>query len=235
MRLCIRQLGRCEYLTALTRMREYTDARDDRTPDELWLVEHPPVFTLGQSGKREHILAAGDIPVIQSDRGGQVTFHGPGQLVLYVLLDLRRAGIGVRQLVSALEASMIAVLADHDVEAVARPEAPGVYVVDAGGRPGAKIGSLGLRVRRGRSYHGLSLNCDMDLEPFQRINPCGLIGQEVTQLSDLLGRSVPPAAVAPRLCRALAGTLGLELGSDALGDSGKGQTSTVVTGAPPVP
>ncbi len=192
-------------------MREFTDSRDEGTADELWLLEHPPVFTLGQNGKREHVLAPGEIPVIQSDRGGQVTYHGPGQLVIYVLLDLRRAGIGVRQLVSALETAMIDLLAGYAVEARARPEAPGVYVVDAHGHPGAKIGSLGLRVRRGRSYHGLSLNCEMDLEPFARINPCGMAGQDVTQLSDLVGRRVPPAEVAPRLCRFLADTLGLVL------------------------
>lgn len=207
----VRWLGQCDYLETLSRMRAFTDARDDGTVDEFWLLEHPPVFTLGQSGKREHLLAPGEIPVIQSDRGGQVTYHGPGQLVAYVLLDLRRTGIGVRQLVSAMEASMIEVLAGYGVAAAARPEAPGVYVLDGAGQPGAKIGSLGLRVRRGRSYHGLALNCAMDLEPFVRINPCGLIGQDVTQLSDLVGREVPVEEVAPALCQSLGRELNLDL------------------------
>lgn len=174
--LRLRQLGRAEYLPVWRAMQDFTDARDDDTADELWLVEHPPVFTQGQAGKAEHLLAPGDIPVIQVDRGGQVTYHGPGQIVAYPLVDLRRRGIGVRELVCRLEESIIRVLRHYRVQAARRPGAPGVYVA------GAKIASLGLRVRRGRSFHGLAFNVDMDLEPFQRINPCGFQGLQVTQL-----------------------------------------------------
>lgn len=159
-------------------MRAFTDSRDADTPDELWLLEHPPVFTLGQAGRPEHLLAPGTIPVIQTDRGGQVTYHGPGQLVAYVLLDLRRAGIGIKRLVERLEQAVIDLLAEHGIEAERRANAPGVYVA------GAKIASLGLRVRNGCSYHGLALNVDMDLEPFSRINPCGYAGLSITQLVD---------------------------------------------------
>jgi len=175
----VRQLGRIEYRTAFAAMQAFTDARDAATLDELWLLEHPPVFTLGLNGRPEHLLAPGDISVIQVDRGGQVTYHGPGQLVVYVLLDLRRAQLGVRQLVTLLEQSVIELLVQYGVAAHARPEAPGVYVGQA------KIAALGLRVRRGCSYHGLSLNRDMDLEPFSRINPCGYPGLRVTQLREL--------------------------------------------------
>ena len=175
----VRQLGRIEYRTAFAAMQAFTEARDAATLDELWLLEHPPVFTLGLNGRPEHLLAPGDIPVIRVDRGGQVTYHGPGQLVVYVLLDLRRAQLGVRQLVTLLEQSVIELLAQYGVAAHARPEAPGVYVGQT------KIASLGLRVRRGCSYHGLSLNRDMDLEPFSRINPCGYPGLRVTQLREL--------------------------------------------------
>lgn len=159
-------------------MRAFTDAREADTPDELWLLEHPPVFTLGQAGRPEHLLAPGTIPVVQTDRGGQVTYHGPGQLVAYLLLDLRRAGIGIKRLVERLEQSVIDLLAEHGVAAERRADAPGVYVA------GAKIASLGLRVRNGCSYHGLALNVDMDLEPFGRINPCGYAGLAVTRLVD---------------------------------------------------
>ena len=175
----VRQLGRIDYQTAFAAMQAFTEARDAATLDELWLLEHPPVFTLGLNGRPEHLLAPGAIPVIRVDRGGQVTYHGPGQLVVYVLLDLRRAQLGVRQLVTLLEQTVIELLAHYGVTAHARPEAPGVYVGPA------KIASLGLRVRRGCSYHGLSLNRDMDLEPFSRINPCGYPGLRVTQLRDL--------------------------------------------------
>ncbi len=161
-------------------MRAFTDARNPDTPDELWLLEHPPVFTLGQAGRPEHVLDAGDIPVIRSDRGGQVTYHGPGQLVAYLLYDLRRGRVGVKQLVRILEQSVIDLLAARGISAVARPDAPGVYVHEA------KIASLGLRVRRGCSYHGLALNLDMDLAPFRRINPCGYAGLLVTRVVDLL-------------------------------------------------
>jgi lipoyl(octanoyl) transferase len=159
-------------------MRAFTDSRDADTPDALWLLEHPPVFTLGQAGRPEHLLAPGTIPVIQTDRGGQVTYHGPGQLVAYLLLDLRRAGIGIKRLVERLEQAVIDLLAEHGVAAERRADAPGVYVA------GAKIASLGLRVRNGCCYHGLALNVDMDLEPFGRINPCGYAGLAVTRLVD---------------------------------------------------
>ncbi|MEQ9452693.1 MAG: lipoyl(octanoyl) transferase LipB [Pseudomonadales bacterium] len=160
-------------------MRDFTRERNDKTLDQIWFTEHNPVFTQGQAGKTEHLLAPGDIPVVQTDRGGQVTYHGPGQITGYLMLDLRRLGIGVRDLVTHIENSMIRTLQQYDIAAAARPDAPGVYV-----ESGAKIGSLGLRVRRGCSYHGLSLNVDMDLEPFSRINPCGLLGMSVTQIAD---------------------------------------------------
>lgn len=171
-------LGREAYETVWARMRQFTDERDASTPDQFWLVEHPPVFTQGQAGKPEHLLLPGDIPVVQADRGGQVTYHGPGQLVAYPLLNLKRLGIGVRDLVTALEQTLVALLADYGIDAYARPDAPGVYV------EGDKIASLGLRVRRGCSFHGLALNVDMDLEPFDRINPCGYQGLKMTQLAD---------------------------------------------------
>ncbi|HEX5515008.1 MAG TPA: lipoyl(octanoyl) transferase LipB [Gammaproteobacteria bacterium] len=175
----IRRLGLVPYASTFAAMREFTERRDDTTPDEIWLLQHPPVFTLGLTGKREHLLAPGEIPIIETDRGGQVTYHGPGQLVLYPLLNLRRRDLGVRRLVTILEQSVVGLLADLGIAALARPDAPGVYVDDR------KIASLGLRVRRGCSYHGLSLNVAIDLEPFQRINPCGYAGLEVTQLRDL--------------------------------------------------
>jgi lipoyl(octanoyl) transferase len=159
-------------------MRRFTDERTPVTPDEIWTLQHPPVFTLGQGGKPEHLLNPGDIPIIASDRGGQVTYHGPGQIIAYVLYDLRRAGIGVKTLVQRLEQSVIDLLADLNIQAQPKPGAPGVYVA------GRKIASLGLRVRRGRSYHGVSLNGDMELEPFGRINPCGYPGLEVTRITD---------------------------------------------------
>ncbi len=177
-------------------MRAFTDARGPDTPDELWIVEHPPVFTLGQAGKPEHVLAAGEIPVIRVDRGGQVTYHGPGQVVIYTLLDLHRRRMGVRSLVTLIERAIIDVLAELGITAHARPEAPGVYVGEA------KIAALGLRVRRGCSYHGLSFNVDVDLEPFSRINPCGYPGLAVTRLSDL-GVRMDCEAVADRLAAAL--------------------------------
>jgi lipoyl(octanoyl) transferase len=183
-----RLTGLQDYLATLSAMRTFTDARSAETRDELWLLEHPPVFTLGQAGRPEHLLNPGDIPVIQADRGGQVTYHGPGQLVAYLLLDLRRVGLGVKRMVSLLEQSVIDLLSTYGVDAARRPDAPGVYVADA------KIASLGLRVRNGCSYHGLSLNVAMDLEPFRRINPCGYAGLAITQLSDLVsGISVADA------------------------------------------
>jgi lipoyl(octanoyl) transferase len=177
----LRDLGRTAYEPVFADMRAFTDIRDKDTLDELWLTEHDPVFTQGQAGKEEHLLMPGDIPVVQSDRGGQVTYHGPGQIVGYLMFDLRRLRISVRDLVSGIESGMIETLAGYGIDAAARPDAPGVYV------NGAKIGSLGLRVRRGCSYHGLALNVNMDLEPFSRINPCGLTDTAVTQIVDLGG------------------------------------------------
>lgn len=176
----LRQLGLVEYEPTLTAMRQFTDSRETDTPDELWLLQHPPVFTQGQAGKAEHVLAPGDIPVIQVDRGGQVTYHGPGQWVLYLLLNLRRHQLGVRDLVTLIERSVVQLLAEYGIDAAAKPGAPGVYV------RGEKIASLGLRVRRGCSYHGLALNVDMELEPFERINPCGYEGLRVTSMARLL-------------------------------------------------
>ena len=160
-------------------MQDFTQSRDQSTPDEIWLLEHPPVFTLGLAGKPEHVLDAGDIPVIHIDRGGQVTYHGPGQLVAYLLLDLKRRGYGVRELVRRMEEAVIGLLAEDGIAAERKSGAPGVYV-DC-----AKIAALGLRVKRGCCYHGLALNVDMDLEPFSRINPCGYPGLAVTQTKDL--------------------------------------------------
>ncbi|MGR4067780.1 lipoyl(octanoyl) transferase LipB [Billgrantia sp. C5P2] len=195
-------LGRRPYLPVWQAMRELTDSRDESTPDQFWLVEHDPVFTQGQAGKPEHLLMPGDIPVVQTDRGGQVTYHGPGQVVLYPLLDVRRARLGVRDLVSALENAVVAVLAEHGVEAHARPDAPGVYVDEA------KIASLGLRIRRGASYHGVALNVDVDLAPFQRINPCGYAGMAMARLADLSSRPLSTERVGMRLAECLAQQLG---------------------------
>lgn len=175
--LVIRELGLVDYVPTLRAMQDFTDTRTDDTPDELWLLQHPRVFTQGQAGKAEHVLAPGDIPVIQVDRGGQVTYHGPGQWVLYLMVDIRRHKLGVRDLVDLIEHSIVQLLSEYGIDAAAKPAAPGVYVA------GAKIASLGLRVRRGCSYHGLSLNVDMDLEPFQRINPCGYEGLQVTSMA----------------------------------------------------
>lgn len=177
----VRALGRVAYDDSFRRMREFTLARGPQTPDEIWFLEHDPVFTQGQAGKSEHVLAPGDIPVVQSDRGGQVTYHGPGQLMAYVLLDLQRLGYGIRSLVSRLEQAVVATLAGYGITAAGRPDAPGVYAGDD------KIASLGLRVRKGCSYHGLALNVAMDLEPFSRINPCGFQGLHMTQVSALGG------------------------------------------------
>lgn len=177
--LHIRDLGRQPYEPVFEAMKKFTEARGESTPDELWWVEHDPVFTQGQAGKEEHLLFPGDIPVVQVDRGGQVTYHGPGQLVGYLLVDLRRLGIGVRDLVRGIERAIVALLAQYELPARPRPDAPGVYLAS-----GAKIAQLGLRVRRGCTFHGLSLNINMDLEPFHRINPCGLPGLEVARLCD---------------------------------------------------
>ncbi|TLX55285.1 octanoyltransferase [Stutzerimonas nosocomialis] len=199
--IAVRELGLVDYQPTWQAMQHFTNTRGPETCDELWLLQHPPVFTQGQAGKAEHLLFPGDIPVVQVDRGGQVTYHGPGQLVGYLMLDVRRLGIGVRELVSRIEQSLIALLAEYDIEAVARPDAPGVYV------GGAKIASLGLRIRNGRSFHGLALNVDMDMEPFRRINPCGYAGLAMTQLRDLAG-PVDFAEVCQRLREQLVRQLG---------------------------
>jgi lipoyl(octanoyl) transferase len=190
--ILIRQLGLQPWEPVSQAMHEFTDTRDEQNPDEIWLVEHPPVFTQGQAGKAEHILAPGDIPVVQSDRGGQVTYHGPGQQVVYVLLNLRRRKLGVRELVTVLEQTVVTTLAELGIEAYARPDAPGVYVEQR------KICSLGLRIRKGCSFHGLALNVAMDLSPFQRINPCGYAGMEMTQVSQWVPDATP-LQLAPRL------------------------------------
>ena len=179
MPLIVRELGLQPYEQIWQDMQLFTDQRSETTEDDLWLLQHSPVYTLGKNGRPDHILDAQDIPVIKSDRGGQVTYHGPGQIVVYTLLDLNRRHIGVRELVTRIENSVIELLEDYDIRANARKDAPGVYV------DGRKIAALGLRVRKGRSFHGLALNVDMDLEPFSRINPCGYQGLEVTQLSEL--------------------------------------------------
>ena len=199
----VRDLGRQPYEPVWHAMQAYTDGRDDATPDELWLVEHDPVFTLGQAGKPEHVLMPGDIPVLHVDRGGQVTYHGPGQIVLYPLLDLRRLKVGVREYVCRIEQAIIDTLGDWNIEAVRREGAPGVYVA------GAKIAALGIRVRRGCTFHGLAFNIAMDLSPFQRINPCGFEGLQVTSLVDLGGPSGLDA-VKPALVAHVAAQFGLE-------------------------
>ena len=177
--LQIRHLGRVEYEPVWRDMQAFTDQRTAKTPDELWFLEHPPVFTLGRNGKPEHLHDTGDIPVINVDRGGQVTYHGPGQLIVYPLLDIKRRQLGVQSLVSILEQSVIDLLSDYSLDAQRRDKAPGVYV------KGRKLAALGLRIRRGCCFHGLSLNVDMDLSPFSMIDPCGYSGLEVTQLKDL--------------------------------------------------
>lgn len=186
--MILRELGLRPYAETLGAMRAFTDTRGADTPDELWLVQHPPVFTMGLAARPEHLLAPGDIPVVATERGGQVTYHGPGQAVAYLLLDLHRLRLGVRELVDRIEAATIALLADHGVAAVRRAGAPGVYVDD--GHPtagGAKIAALGLKVRRGCTFHGAALNVSMDLGPFSRINPCGYAGLQVTDLRSLVG------------------------------------------------
>jgi len=203
MQIGVRDLGRTVYADTLRAMREQTGARGSETEDEIWLTEHEPVFTQGQAGRAEHVLAPGAIPVVASDRGGQVTYHGPGQLVAYLLVDIRRAGLGPRALVTVIEQSIVSVLAGFGIESASRPDAPGVYV------QGAKVASLGLRIRKGCSYHGLAFNVAMDLEPFTRINPCGLLGVAVTQVADLGGPTQVEAVKAPLL-----GELARRLGYD---------------------
>ncbi len=198
----VRDLGIVDYEPSWRAMQRFTDERGPQTPDEIWLLEHPPVFTLGMNASRDHVLAPGDIPVVQIDRGGQVTYHGPGQLVVYPLVDLRRAGLGVRDIVTALERSVIDYAAELGIEAECRRNAPGVYV------DGRKLASIGIRVRRGASYHGIALNVDIDLEPFHRINPCGYAGLEMTRLADLSrvdSVSVAAEALKPHLLSHLYG------------------------------
>ena len=200
--LCVRQLGKQPYQPVWQAMRRFTDTRGPQTRDEFWLVEHPPVYTQGQAGKAEHLLNPDpQIPIIKVDRGGQVTYHGPGQLVVYLLLDIKRRHLGVRALVSHMEQAIINVLASYDLVATGERKAPGVYV------EGRKIAALGLRVRNGRTYHGLSLNVDMDLTPFSRINPCGYAGLEVTQTTEL-GIPSTPTQLSAQLLTALWHELG---------------------------
>ncbi|GAB3477954.1 lipoyl(octanoyl) transferase LipB [Marinomonas epiphytica] len=200
--LICRDLGGVDYLESWEKMKSFTQQRDAE-PDEIWLLEHPALFTQGQAGKAEHVLAPGDIPVVQVDRGGQVTYHGPGQLVAYVLINLKRLGIGVRDLVTVLETSVVSVLEANDIQAYAKPDAPGVYVEQK------KIASLGLRVRRGCSFHGLALNVDMDLTPFDRINPCGYQGMQMVDMKGL-NQQVQLSNVKVQLANQLAECLGYE-------------------------
>ena len=188
-KVVVKDLGRTAYSPIFEAMQTFTQQRDENTIDQIWLTEHEPVYTQGQAGKAEHLLAPGDIPVVQSDRGGQVTYHGPGQITAYLLFDLRRRHLGVRDLVTGIEVAMVNTIALYGINGAPRADAPGVYV------EGDKIGSLGLRVRRGCSYHGLSLNVSMDLEPFSRINPCGLFGMEVTDMSHFTSVDLPTVKV----------------------------------------
>ena len=198
--LTIRNLGLQDYDITWQAMQRFTHERTTDTNDELWIVEHPSIYTLGLSGKREHLLTIGNIPVINSDRGGQVTYHGPGQIIIYVLLDIKRLNLGIHQLVKILEQSMISVLAQHDISGLSRIDAPGVYVNDQ------KIGSIGLRIKKNCSYHGLSLNNNMDLRPFDHINTCGYSGLKVTQLSDL-GVTVSSKELADSITQAITAAL----------------------------
>jgi len=218
--LIIRNLGLQPYSPVFEAMKAFTEGRDENTPDEFWVLEHEPVFTQGLNGKPEHLLNPGDIPIVQVDRGGQVTYHGPGQIVIYTLIDVRRGTMGVRALVTALEQAVIALLKEYGVDSRARSDAPGVYVDDR------KIAALGLRVRRGSSYHGLSLNWNMDLTPFGLINPCGYQGLEVEQMSDL-GIEDDFSTIAWRLCGHLAAQLEYTMPAD--------QGLTPVSGIPSIP
>ncbi len=202
----VRQLGVADYESVWRAMSDFTNQRDDDTTDEIWVVEHPPVFTQGQAGKAEHLLSVQGIPLVQSDRGGQVTYHGPGQLVVYPLLNLRRFKMGVRDLVTLLEQSLIELLATYHICAVAKADAPGVYV------DGAKIASLGLRVRRGCSFHGLALNVNMDLSPFAQINPCGYEGLAMVDMARLMPESPSLEDVSHKLVSVLVQKLGDKTG-----------------------
>jgi len=201
--LTVRQLGLVDYAETFTAMKDFTDRRGPDTADEFWLLQHRPVYTLGLNADPAHVLAPGDIPVVKVDRGGQVTYHGPGQLVVYTLIDLKRASLGIRDLVSALENSVVRFVAKYDIDAAARCDAPGVYV------DGRKLASVGLRVRRGCSYHGLSLNVSMDIEPFTRINPCGFDDLSVTQFADL-GLPTDIDTIGAELTALLGAELGLD-------------------------
>ncbi len=205
--------GLTDYETSVAAMRDFTASRGPETPDELWLLQHPPVYTLGLNTNPAHLLSAGSIPIVQTDRGGQVTYHGPGQLLVYLLLDLQRAGLGIRQVVCALENSVVALAASHGITASARREAPGVYV------EGAKLASIGLRVRRGCTYHGLALNVALDLAPFAGINPCGYPGLAVTSLA-LLGVPVDLEQAGTDFAALLLSTLGLPVGAPVGAPSG---------------
>ena len=200
--LIVRHLGIQEYITAFERMKKFNEQRDESTDDEIWLLEHQPVFTQGQAGKAKYILVPGDIPVVKSDRGGQVTFHGPGQITAYILVDLKRLKIGVRDLVTLIEQALVVTLAHWQIKAAPRRNAPGVYVEN-----GDKIASLGLRIRKGCSYHGLNFNVRMDMAPWQRINPCGL-GVSMTQIADLLQNPPSVDDVAVKLADNLSVGLG---------------------------
>jgi lipoyl(octanoyl) transferase len=201
--IVVRTLGLQEYEPLWRAMQQFTDTRTADTPDEIWFTEHPPVFTLGLNASRDHLLAPGEIPVIQIDRGGQVTYHGPGQLMIYPLIDLKRGRLGVRSLVTALEQTVVGLCAEFEIEACSRNDAPGVYVQDR------KIASVGLRVRRGASYHGMALNIDLDLEPFSRINPCGFSDLEVTDLT-ALGINESTAEIQQRVQGHLLSHLGMD-------------------------
>jgi lipoyl(octanoyl) transferase len=206
--LLIRQLGRTDYETTWHAMQSFTAARDDSTPDELWVTEHPPVYTLGLNRKDGRLPTRQDIPVVMVDRGGKITYHGPGQVVIYLLVDLKRKGLNVRQLVSAMEDSIVDLLAKSGIESAARADAPGVYVNDR------KVASLGLRLKQERCYHGLALNVDMDLSPFLAIDPCGYQGMQVTQLKDL-GVTLTSQQAAEELLRHLQAKLGPRISSTA--------------------
>ena len=201
--LVVKNLGEEPYTETWQAMKSFTDSRDECAADEFWFVQHPPVYTLGQAGKVEHLLRPGDIPIVHSDRGGQVTYHGPGQLVCYLLLDIRRLQLGVRDLVTAIEQSIVQLINSYGVAAEAKPEAPGVYV------DGRKLAALGLRIRKGRSYHGLSLNVDMDLGPFSNINPCGIEGLEVVDMKRL-GIDRPMAKIMEELTDILVQQIGYD-------------------------
>jgi lipoyl(octanoyl) transferase len=213
----LKWLGRVEYEPTWRAMQRRTDTATHETADEIWFLEHPPVFTQGMNGKSEHVLAPGDIPVVEIDRGGQVTYHGPGQLVVYPLLDIARLGIGVRALVTGIEGAVVATLAQWNISAYGKRDAPGVYV------DGRKLASVGLRIRRGRSYHGLALNVAMDLEPFRRINPCGYAGLEMTQVGDL-GGPASVRAVAEALAPHLLQELGFLPGSAPAGSAARSES-----------